>query len=345
MISPGGPDPPLQGARVRSGAAVSWPTTTRAASRERSVPRSRRRCNWERTGRSAAGPERSTGGRIAIRAPGSEPPDHEPRAPGKAGLSSPAAEAYRARRAHGTGADQPLQRPVEVNTQCRAARTRRRRQRAHHHQRSRRQARQSTPHEMPQPALHAVPDHGATDSATDHKSHCWAYWRRRTAGASTGQVHDNGAAGRPTTPPHRRREILATGQSGGSGEQREISPERQRLRPTTRRDPCGAGPRGWPARRGSASATETRGSSRGDGCSAGTYACPWSRLSFSRCSVLILRVAAIGAAPSGLRVVGSSPACTGGTACERDSPGTRTTSDRGRRRARMPAGGRETPRA
>ena len=83
-------------------------------------------------------------------------------------------------------------------------------------------------------------------------------------------------------------------------------PGARRLRPTTRRDPCGAGPPGSPARRGYACAAGTRGSSRGDGCSAGTYACPCSRLSFSRCC------------------------------------GARR---HGRGRARMPAGGRETARA
>jgi len=357
VISPGGPGPPLQGARVRSGATVSRSTTTRAAPRERSVPRWRKRCSWERTGSSAAGPERSTGGRTAVRAPGSEPPDQdgssdqpgrseEPRASGTAGQSSPAAEACRAGRARGAGTDQPPKRPVKIITQRRAARTRRGRQRAHHHQRSRRQARQSAPHEMPQPALHPVPDYGTTHCATDHKPHSWAHQRRRTTSISAGQMHDDRAAGGPTTPPHRRREILPAGQPGSSGEQREISAERQRLRPTTRRDPCDAGPRGWPARRGCACATETRGFSHGDGCSAGTYACPCSRLSFSRCSVLILRVAAVWTAPSGAVWTAGSrviPCRYGGTACEQDSPGTRTTSDRGRRRARMPAGGRETP--
>ena len=68
------------------------------------------------------------------------------------------------------------------------------------------------------------------------------------------------------------------------------------LRRTIRYGPCAAGPRGWPDRRGCACATGTRGSSRGDGCSAGTCACPYSQLSFSRCSVLIA-----GSQPSGLR--------------------------------------------
>jgi hypothetical protein len=64
------------------------------------------------------------------------------------------------------------------------------------------------------------------------------------------------------------------------------------------------------------------------------------------------RFSSCGSQPSGLcrrlRAVWTAgsrviPCRHGGTACERDSPGTRTTSDRGRRRARMPAGGRETP--
>lgn len=340
MISLGEPGPPLQGARVRSEGAVARSTTTRATSRERSVPRSRRRCSWARTGSSAAERERSTGGRTAVRAPASPPPGQDdcsgrstrPRESRQAGLSSPAAEARRAGSARGAGADQPPQRSVEVSTQRRAARARRGRQRAHDHERPSGQTRQPPPHEMPQPALYPVPDHGATDRATDHEAYSRTHHRRRDGitGTAAGrvhddQVHDDAAARRPAAPPHRRREVLAAGQSAGSGQQREIPTERQLLRPTARCDPCGAGPRGWPARRGCACATGTRGSSRGDGCSAETCACPWSRLSFSRCSVLIA-----GSQPSGLRwwglrvvgtaVVESSPAGTDGTAASGSHP-------------------------
>ena len=112
-------------------------------------------------------------------------------------------------------------------------------------------------------------------------------------------MHDDGAAGRPTAPLHRRREVVATGQAGSSRQQRRRVPRTEEFRPTIRCDPCGAAQPRWRARHGSASATGTRESSRGDGCSAGTYACPCSRLSFSRCSVLIgpgsrCRVAAVG---------------------------------------------------
>jgi hypothetical protein len=159
---------------------------------------------------------------------------------------------------------------------------------------------------MAQPALHPVPDHRPTDRPTDHKSHFGTrrcthrQWRVGIAGTS--QMDDDGAASRPAAPLHSRREVVAAGQSGGSGQQREISGARM-LRPTTRCDPCGAGLPGSRARRGSACAAGTRGSWRGDGCSAGTYACPCSRLSFSQCC------------------------------------GARR---HGRGRARMPAGGRET---
>jgi hypothetical protein len=135
---------------------------------------------------------------------------------------------------------------------------------------------------MAQPALYLVPDHGATDRATDDKAHP----RRRIGVARSGQVHDNRAARRPTAPLHCRREVVATGQSGGSGQQRSRNPRAGKFRPTARCDPCGAAPQRWRARPGCASATGIRESSRGDGCSAGTCACPWSRLSFSRCSLL-----------------------------------------------------------
>jgi hypothetical protein len=80
-------------------------------------------------------------------------------------------------------------------------------------------------------------------------------------------------------------------------------PLNSRVRPTAQCGPCGVAPRGWHARRGFACATGTRGSSRGDGCSVGTYACPWPRLSFS----WYLKFSRCRSQPSGLRVVRSSP--------------------------------------
>lgn len=179
MVSLGEPGPPLQGARVRNEVAALWSTTTRAALRERSVPRSRTRCSWGRTGRSAAGQERSIGGRTARRTPASGPPcqdDHSgcstaPHGPREIGPSSPAAGACRARGARGVESDQPPQRPIEIIAQHRTARTRRRWQRAHYHEYSGGQDRQPRPHEMSQPALHPVPHHRATDRTTDHKTH------------------------------------------------------------------------------------------------------------------------------------------------------------------------------
>ncbi len=76
-------------------------------------------------------------------------------------------------------------------------------------------------------------------------------------------------------------------------------PQRRQIRLTTQYGPCDAGPKRWPDRRGYACATGTRGSSRGDGCSAGTYACPWPRLSFS----WYLSSHVAGSQPSGLRVL------------------------------------------
>jgi hypothetical protein len=76
---------------------------------------------------------------------------------------------------------------------------------------------------MPQPARHPVPDHRPTDCPTDHKPHLGTYRGSRITGAGTGQMHEDGAAGRPATPPHPRREVVAAGQSGGGGQQRGIS--------------------------------------------------------------------------------------------------------------------------
>ena len=85
---------------------------------------------------------------------------------------------------------------------------------------------------MAQPALHPVPDHRSTDCPTDHKSHlgtqrrahCRTHRRWRIGGADTGQVYDDGATSRPAAPLHRRRKILATGQTGDSGQQRGSFP-------------------------------------------------------------------------------------------------------------------------
>ncbi len=84
---------------------------------------------------------------------------------------------------------------------------------------------------MPQPSLHPVPDHRSTHRPTDHESHFGAQvqlhrgarCRWALVGAGTGQMHDHGATGSPTAPLHPRREVVAAGQSDGSGQQREIS--------------------------------------------------------------------------------------------------------------------------
>ena len=112
--------------------------------------------------------------------------------------------------------------------------------------------------------------------------------------------------GGPASPPSRSRR-------DGSGGRQQAATEGSfasggMLRPTIRCDPCGAAQPRWPARHGCACATGTRESLRGDGCSAGTCACPWSRLSFSRCSVLICagsqrRITAVGDCIAGLRSV------------------------------------------
>lgn len=38
-------------------------------------------------------------------------------------------------------------------------------------------------------------------------------------------MHDDSSAGRPAAPPHRRREVIAAGEPGSSGQQRQVSAE------------------------------------------------------------------------------------------------------------------------
>jgi hypothetical protein len=125
-----------------------------------------------------------------------------------------------------------------------------------------------------------------------------------TLGSTSGEV--SAAPGRAkctTTEPQvaRRPRRTAVAKSSrrvsrapaGSTARYPLSP----VRPTARYEPYGVAPRGWHARRGFACATGTRGSSRGDGCSVGTYACPWPRLSFS----WYLKFSRCRSQPSGLR--------------------------------------------
>jgi hypothetical protein len=89
---------------------------------------------------------------------------------------------------------------------------------------------------MTQPTLHPVPDHRAADVTTDHETHP----RRRIEGIGAAEMNHHGATGRPTTPPHRRREVLAAGQSSGSRQQRARSPNALGLRPTIQYGPYDA---------------------------------------------------------------------------------------------------------
>jgi len=133
-----------------------------------------------------------------------------------------------------------------------------------------------------------------------------------TATASTGRAAPSTPAEArcTTTEPRAARRPRRTAVAKSSrrvsravAESKAEYPKVRTVRPTTQCDPCGAEPRGWPDQRGSACAAGTRGSSRGDGCSAGTYACPCSRLSLSRCIVAgtSLAVLTTGSQPSGLR--------------------------------------------
>jgi hypothetical protein len=73
---------------------------------------------------------------------------------------------------------------------------------------------------MPQPPLHPMPDHGATDCATDHETYFRGQKWPRVLSTGTGQMHDDRAAGRPSAPLDPRREVIAAGQSVGDGQQR-----------------------------------------------------------------------------------------------------------------------------
>lgn len=121
-----------------------------------------------------------------------------------------------------------------------------------------------------------------------------------------------------TTAPHAARRPRRTAVAKSSRRvSREVAgsnggdPASGGIRPTIRCGPCGVAQRGWRAPPGCAYATGTRESSHGDGCSAGTCAYPWSRLSFSRCSLLGSHVQGRGRRGCGRS--GQSPAGTGDT--------------------------------
>ena len=77
---------------------------------------------------------------------------------------------------------------------------------------------------MPQPALHPVPHHRAAHPAAHHKPNLGAPQCRSIGSAGVGQVDNDRTTARPAAPLHRRREVLATGQSGDSGQQCERFP-------------------------------------------------------------------------------------------------------------------------
>ena len=89
-----------------------------------------------------------------------------------------------------------------------------------------------------------------------------------------GDVSPSSAASRYTTravrPARRPRRTTAV---KSSRRRSRAGAGNTQLRPTGCRGPCGAGRRGWPDPRGSASAAETRASWPGVGCWAGTCAC------------------------------------------------------------------------
>lgn len=159
-------------------------------------------------------------------------------------------------------------------------------------------------HQVPQPALDAVPDDRAADGLADHEPHKGRVLRI----ASRAQVGDQGGASCALSSADSARELLATAHTG-SGRQHEWTcfltdtgpgtaiarrsvPTGEEtthralraVRRTAPRGPCGGGRRGSHGRPACACAAGSRGSSRGDGCSAGKYACSrvGSRLEFTR---------------------------------------------------------------
>ena len=77
---------------------------------------------------------------------------------------------------------------------------------------------------MPQPALHPVPDHRAADAAAYHEPDLRGHPCRSIDRISAGHVHNEAATSRPAAPLHRRRKVIATGQTGDSGQQRGSFP-------------------------------------------------------------------------------------------------------------------------
>jgi hypothetical protein len=340
VISVWEPGPSLQGARVRSAVAVARSTRIHALPRERSAPRPRTRCTWGKTGRWAGGTERSTGGRTAARAPAprlSGEPMESLRSRESSG-SSPAAGACRR-----GGNGQSPKRCAEVITQRCAACAGRWRQCSHHHQCATRQCTQPASHQVAQPALHAMPDHGTTDRPTDHEPH-----PRRRIGVTGGRhMHDDGAAGRPAAPLHRRREVLATVQAGGSRQQRRRGFASGRLSgrqfaatlaaPRSHDGAPGPGPHAQPEPMSPRAATVVRlerALALGHGC----------RSPGARCSVLICAGRCAGSQLWRTAGGRSSSAGTGGTTSS-GSHTARNPNGSWREHTRVPAGGRETSRA
>jgi hypothetical protein len=77
---------------------------------------------------------------------------------------------------------------------------------------------------MPKPALHPVPHHRAAYPAAHHEPYFRDPQRRSIDRVGLGHVHNETATPHPAAPLHRRREVLATGQTGDRGKQRDGFP-------------------------------------------------------------------------------------------------------------------------
>jgi hypothetical protein len=135
------------------------------------------------------------------------------------GSSSPGTGAGRGGGPMSPSNAQPSKRSVEIITQGCAGSSRRCWQGAHHHERVQGQGNQPGPHQVPQSALHPVPDHRATDRATHHEADPRAGSTAAQRSVDARHMHHNGPTRCSTAPPHRRRELIAAGQSTSSGQQ------------------------------------------------------------------------------------------------------------------------------
>jgi hypothetical protein len=151
---------------------------------------------------------------------------------------------------------------------------------AYHKQATSRKPFQTAPHQVSEPALHLISGDSAPDRLAHDESH-----QRWCIGIAHAEMGDQGGTAGASPSAYRVGELIAPSHARDRRQHRTSlrlpppagveSGGRGRLvvRRSARHGPCAAGRRGWPGRPWYACGAGNRGSSRGDGCSAGKYAC------------------------------------------------------------------------